>query len=210
MTVFDKDKLFDKEKVGKSLDSTIWGTPPEIFDPINKEFRFTLDVCATKDNAKCAKFYTTEQNGLLQNWANEICWCNPPYGRDVVLWCKKALAESYNNSTTILLIPCKTNTNWWHDTVIPFAEIRFLRGRVKFVYSDGEQSKQALPWPLAFVIYKAKTAQNTAINLRYAAALKVWKEYVTEDRVDVLCSQGKTFPNWLRQRLNSEDGTSHS
>jgi site-specific DNA-methyltransferase (adenine-specific) len=57
-------------------------------------------------------------------------------------------------ATTVLLIPCKTNTNWWHDFVMPFAEIRFLRGRVAFVYPNGEQSKQALPWPLAFVIYR--------------------------------------------------------
>ena len=154
MAVFDKEKLFDAEKVNKSLESIVWGTPIELFDPIDKEFRFTLDVCAISENAKCERFFTPQDDGLAQSWENEVCWCNPPYGKDVVKWCKKALAESKRGATTVLLIPCKTNTNWWHDFVMPYAEIRFLRGRVAFVYPNGEQSKQALPWPLAFVIYR--------------------------------------------------------
>lgn len=154
MAVFDKEKLFDAEKVAKSLESIVWGTPIDLFAPINKEFGFTLDVCAISENAKCERFFTPQDNGLAQSWENEVCWCNPPYGKDVVKWIKKALQESKRGATTVLLIPCKTNTNWWHDFVIPFAEIRFLRGRVAFVYPNGEQSKQALPWPLAFVIYR--------------------------------------------------------
>jgi len=155
MAVFDNKKLFDEDKVSKSLESTVWGTPPEIFNPINKEFGFTLDVCAIAENAKAVRFFTPIDNGLKQPWDNEVCWCNPPYGKEVKDWCKKALVQSKKGTTTVLLIPCKTNTNWWHDTVIPFAEVRFLRGRVKFVYPDGQQSTQALPWPLAFVIYRA-------------------------------------------------------
>ena len=155
MAVFDNKKLFDKEKVSKSLDSTIWGTPPEIFEPINKEFGFTLDVCAIAENTKCEKYFTPEMDGLKQSWENEICWCNPPYGNAVPKWCKKAIAEAENGATTVLLIPCKTNTNWWHDLVIAKAEIRFLRGRVKFI-QNGQQFTQALPWSLAFVIYRGK------------------------------------------------------
>ena len=155
MPVFDNKKLFDKDKVAKSLESVVWGTPPEVFDPLNKEFGFTLDVAANSDNAKANKFFTPQDNGLVQPWGGNICWCNPPYGKDVVKWCKKALKESETGATTVMLIPCKTNTNWWHDFVIPFAEIRFLRGRVRFI-QNGKQSTQALPWPLAIVIYKAK------------------------------------------------------
>ncbi len=155
MAVFDKGKLFDEDKVNKSLESTVWGTPPEIFDKINAEFKFTLDVCAIAENAKAVRFFTPIDNGLKQPWDNEVCWCNPPYGREVSNWCKKALEQSKKGTTTVLLIPCKTNTNWWHDIVIPNAEVRFLRGRVKFMYTDGKQSTQALPWPLAFVIYRA-------------------------------------------------------
>lgn len=155
MAVFDKEKIFDKEKVSKSLDSIVWETPPEVFNPINKELNFTLDVCAIAQNTKCERYFTPILDGLKQSWKDEICWCNPPYGNDVKKWCKKAIQESYNGATTVLLIPCKTNTNWWHDLVIPFAEIRFLRGRVKFI-QDGKQFSQALPWPLAYVIYHAK------------------------------------------------------
>ena len=156
MPVFDNDKLFDPVKVEKSLESTIWGTPKEVFDPINKEFLFTLDVCAIAENAKCDRFFSPADDGMRQSWEGETCWCNPPYGKDVVKWCKKALSESKRGATTVLLIPCKTNTNWWHDFVIPFAEVRFLRGRVAFLYPDGKQSTQQLPWPLAFVIYRPR------------------------------------------------------
>jgi len=155
MAVFDKGKIFDSEKVNKSLDSTVWGTPKEIFDPLNEEFNFTLDVCAISENSKCIRFFTPIEDGLNQSWDGEVCWCNPPYGRTVKDWCKKAFEQSKKGTTTVLLIPCKTNTHWWHDLVIPFAEIRFLRGRVKFLLPDGEQSREALPWPLAFVIYRA-------------------------------------------------------
>lgn len=154
MTVYDKEKIFDKNKVNKSLKSIEWGTPPEIFNPLNDEFNFTLDVCANENNSRVARFFTQHNNGLVQSWDNEVCWCNPPYGREVQKWCKKAYEQSKKGTTTVLLIPCKTNTKWWHKLVIPYAEVRFLSGRVKFVYPNGEQSTQALPWPLAFVIYK--------------------------------------------------------
>lgn len=152
--VFDKEKLFDTDKLAKSLDSIDWGTPPEIFNQLNQEFKFTLDVCSSKHNHKCDTYFTVEDDGLKQSWENNVCWCNPPYGRDVKKWVKKAHDECKNNTTTVLLIPCKTNTNWWHDLIIPNAEVRFLRGRVKFIYPTGEQSKQALPWPLAIVIFR--------------------------------------------------------
>lgn len=157
MAVFDNKKLFDSKKVEKSLKSIEWGTPPEIFNPINEEFDFTLDVSAIKSNTKCDKFFTPEEDGLKQKWDNETCWCNPPYGRQVKDWCIKAKEQTKKGTTTVLLIPCKTNTNWWHDIVIPHAEIRFLRGRVKFLLPDGQQTTQALPWSLAFVIYRPKS-----------------------------------------------------
>ena len=159
MTVFDNKKLFDKDKVEKSLASTVWETPPEVFDPINREFKFTLDVCADRNNTKCELFYDEQTNGLIQDWSDNVCWCNPPYGNDVRKWVKKAIIESEKGVTTVLLIPCKTNTNWWHDLVIPKAEVRFLRGRVKFI-KDSIQTKQALPWPLAFVIYRANKQEG--------------------------------------------------
>ena len=135
-----------------------WLTPPEIIKSLGE---FDLDPCAPiiRPWATAKNHFTIQDNGLRKEWHGRV-WCNPPYGKEVKDWCKKALEQSKKGTTTVLLIPCKTNTNWWHDTVIPFAEVRFLRGRVKFVYPDGQQSTQALPWPLAFVIYRPKSNFN--------------------------------------------------
>lgn len=67
-----------------------WATPQDFFDKLNNEFHFTLDPCATKENAKCSKFYTQADDGLSKSWDNEIVWCNPPYGREIGKWVKKA------------------------------------------------------------------------------------------------------------------------
>lgn len=66
-----------------------WATPQEFFDTLNDEFHFTLDVCATEENAKCDKYYTRQNDGLAQNWSGEVVWCNPPYGREMPNWIKK-------------------------------------------------------------------------------------------------------------------------
>lgn len=67
-----------------------WETPQDLFDKLNEEFHFTIDVCATEENAKVSKFFTKDQNGLLQDWTGETVWCNPPYGRAVEAWIHKA------------------------------------------------------------------------------------------------------------------------
>ena len=69
--------------------SVEWETPQEFFDKLDAEFHFTLDPCCTDANAKCAKHYTKEQDGLAQDWTGETVYCNPPYGRDMPLWVKK-------------------------------------------------------------------------------------------------------------------------
>jgi len=77
-------------KIHFSSKSDNWATPQSFYDELNKEFNFTLDPCATKENAKCAKFYTMEDDGLSKSWDNEIVFCNPPYGRSIKHWVKKA------------------------------------------------------------------------------------------------------------------------
>lgn len=126
-----------------------WATPANVFDPLNSEFRFTLDVCANSENSKCPAFYDMEKNGLAQQWVG-TCWMNPPYGREMTEWLRKAIAERENGVTTVALIPARTNTGWWHDLVIPNGEVRFLRGRPKFV-----GAKHGLPFPLAIVVFRA-------------------------------------------------------
>ena len=119
-----------------------------MFDDLNKSFRFELDVCATKNNAKCRKFYTKEQNGLIQKWARRN-WMNPPYGKQIGLWIAVAHAEALKGKLTIALLPARTDTRWFHDYIYKQYEIRFIKGRLKF-----GDSKNPAPFPSMIVIFK--------------------------------------------------------
>ena len=134
-----------------SSQSDMWETPQDLFDKLNEEFHFNLDVCATADNAKCAAFYSPEQDGLIQPWYGN-CWCNPPYGRQVGKWVKKAYDTAYvNGNLVVMLLPARTDTSWFHDYIYHKAEIRFLRGRLKF-----GNSKNSAPFPSMIVIFNPK------------------------------------------------------
>jgi phage N-6-adenine-methyltransferase len=124
-----------------------WETPQCLFDELDKEFWFTLDVCALPMNAKCRRYFTPEINGLRQSWENENCWMNPPYGREIGKWVQKAWQES-ECSTVVCLLPARTDTKWWHDYCMK-GEIRFIKGRLKF-----GNSKHNAPFPNAIVIFK--------------------------------------------------------
>jgi len=124
-----------------------WETPDEVFVPLNAEFSFTLDVCATSENTKCPHYFTEEMNGLKQRWEG-VCWMNPPFGSQGQ-WVRKAYEESQRNGTIVVcLLPARTNTNWWHDYVMR-GEVRFIRGRPKF-----KGAKHGLPQPLAVVVFR--------------------------------------------------------
>lgn len=134
-----------------SSQSSEWETPQVFFDELNAEFGFTLDVCATPDNAKCAVFFTENDDGLNRDW-DGVCWMNPPYGRQIGKWVQKAAEESVRGSLVVGLLPARTDTAWWHDYVIPFSrEIRFIRGRLKF---GGSQYNA--PFPNAVVVFGSK------------------------------------------------------
>ena len=124
-----------------------WSTPQDFFDKLNKEFNFTLDPCATRNNAKCKKYYTEEDDGLKHSWDGEVVFCNPPYGRQIKHWVKKA-AEA-KDGVVVLLIPARTCTSYFHDYIYNKAEIRFIRGRLKF----GEGLAPA-PFPSMVVIFR--------------------------------------------------------
>lgn len=113
-----------------------WATPPEVFDPLEAEFSFTLDPCATVGTAKCAKFYTEAENGLEQSWAGERVFMNPPYGREVYAWTRKARLEAEKGALVVALLPASTDLKWWHEDVVGRAEVRYIRGRVRFL-TDG-------------------------------------------------------------------------
>jgi phage N-6-adenine-methyltransferase len=124
----------------------LWFTPQSFFNKYNEIYKFELDVCAIPENAKCEKYFTPEIDGLKQEW-NGICWMNPPYGRTIKHWVKKAYESSVNGATVVCLLPARTDTSWWHDYCIK-GEIEFIRGRLKF-----GDSKNSAPFPSAVVIF---------------------------------------------------------
>lgn len=111
-----------------------WETPPEVFDPLNREFAFTLDPCATEKTAKCELFYTEAQDGLAQDWGQHRVFMNPPYGREVYAWTHKARLSAEAGALVVGLLPASTDLAWWHEDVMGSAnELRFIRGRVRFL-----------------------------------------------------------------------------
>jgi phage N-6-adenine-methyltransferase len=112
-----------------------WPTPWDVFDAYNDEFAFTLDVCAQPESTKCAIFFSPAQDGLAQDWGHEICWMNPPYGRVIGRWMAKAYHSSLAGATVVALVPARTGAGWWHAWVRDKAEIRYRKGRIRFVGS---------------------------------------------------------------------------
>lgn len=135
-----------------SSNSNEWATPVEFFENLNKKYNFTLDPCATKENAKCIKYYTIEDNGLTKDWTGERVFCNPPYGREISNWVEKCYEENERNNTFIvMLIPARTDTSYFHKYIYNKQEIIFIKGRLKF--NDG---KNPAPFPSMLVIFNSK------------------------------------------------------
>jgi len=129
-----------------SSKTDLWATPQEFFDKYNALYEFNLDVCANKDNAKCSKFFSIEDNGLEQEWIGS-CWMNPPYGREIIHWMRKAYESSLCGATVVCLVPARTDTKWWHGYAMK-GDIEFIKGRLKF-----GGSKNSAPFPSAVVVF---------------------------------------------------------
>lgn len=139
-------------------------TSPELFDPLNERFRFTIDVAAFPHNAKLPRYFTPEQNGLEQSWADERVWCNPPYS-DIRPWVAKAWAEwrRLDPEVIVMLLPAnRTEQGWWQDLVEPFRtdsragfHVEFLRGRQRFVAhnKDGIGTNERPPYGVCLLIW---------------------------------------------------------
>jgi site-specific DNA-methyltransferase (adenine-specific) len=125
-----------------------WATPQWLFDALHREFAFTLDPCATRENAKCPRFFTRDDDGLLQNWGDEVVFMNPPYGAMISRWMWKAYEAARQGATVVCLVPARTDTAWWHNYAMK-GEVRLLRGRLKF----GNATNSA-PFPSAIVIFR--------------------------------------------------------
>lgn len=128
-----------------SSETDLWATPQDVFDALNAEFHFTLDPCATPENAKCKKYYTREQDGLSQDWTGEVVFMNPPYGREIGKW-----VEKLSEVGGVALLPARTDTRWFHDYIYNKAEIRFIKGRLKF-----GGAKNSAPFPSMVVVFDA-------------------------------------------------------
>lgn len=128
-----------------------WETPPEFFAELDAEFHFTLDACATAENAKCARYYSEAEDGLAQDWSGETVWCNPPYSSSRQNdWVRKCWEEGRKPGTVVVaLLPARTDTARFHEYILGQAEIRFLRGRLKFVGAP-----TSAPFPSLLAIWR--------------------------------------------------------
>lgn len=137
MADFDNNRFASKNQE--------YETPEKLFNVLNNEFHFTLDVCADEFNHKVNTYFTEEDNALIKEWKG-ICWMNPPY-KDMKKWVIKAYEESVKGNVVVCLIPARTNTNWWHEYCMK-GEIRFIKGRPKF-----KGCIHGLPQPLAIIVF---------------------------------------------------------
>lgn len=158
LTLFGEPIHEDKLSVHYSSKTVEWSTPQTVFDGLNAEFHFETDLCATAENAKCAKFFTTADDGLSGKWTG-VCWLNPPYARNVMAkWIRKAYESSQEGATVVCLLPARTDTAVWHDYCMK-GEIRFIRGRLKF-----GGCKDSAPFPSAVVIFRGRQNKSYEIG----------------------------------------------
>ena len=150
----------DNMNVHFSSQTDEWATPQNLFDELNREFGFTLDPCATAENAKCAKFFTAADDGLKQDWRGHTVFMNPPYGRAIGLWMAKAYGAAQDAATVVCLVPARTDTAWWHRYSIK-GEIRCLRGRLKF-----GGCKNSAPFPSAIVVFRPPSSSPPGFSLK--------------------------------------------
>lgn len=130
-----------------------WATPPEFFSRLDAVFHFRLDACASEKNAKCERYFTKQQDALPRDWfPYRSVWMNPPYGRDIARWMKKAYNESRKGCVVVCLVHARTDTKWWHDWVHQKAQVVFVKGRLKF-----GDARNSAPFPSAVVIYGLDT-----------------------------------------------------
>lgn len=135
-------------------------TPKDFFAKLDEEFGFTLDACATPENALCKTYFTPEMDGLKQTWSG-IVWCNPPYS-NILPWIKKAQDSVFDGDCdcVVMLLPSRTGTRWWHEYAVNH-KIRWIRGRLKF----GLDQKNSAPFDCCLVIIERTERLNDLLKL---------------------------------------------
>ena len=158
MEVKNKSKLARVRNDGRWHNrGSDWATPQELFDELDKEFNFTLDPCASEWNAKCDYYISKEEDGLKQDWGTQIVFMNSPYGKVLNDWMKKAYESSLKGTTVVCLVPASTDTEWWHKYAMK-GEIRYLRGRPRFVTKEG--SWQQTFSPSVIIIFRGSQSKR--------------------------------------------------
>jgi phage N-6-adenine-methyltransferase len=137
----------------------LWSTPQALFDKLDAEFNFTVDVCANEQNRKCATYFSPKVDGLKQNWGSGRYWMNPPYGREISAWMRKAHESALSGAVVVALVPNHTNAPWWHDYVMKADEIRFIRKKLSFT-----GAKKGVPfWGSVIVFFRRGTRQKPRV-----------------------------------------------
>lgn len=149
MTARESLEAFRDHSVHFSSVKMDWRTPRGVFDALHAEFYFTVDGCSTDENALLERHWTEADEPLLRSWAGERVFINPPYGRQIVRWMEKAWTKQNAAQVIVGLVPSRTDARWWHDYVMGAAEIRFVKGRLKF----GESATSA-PFPSCIVVWR--------------------------------------------------------
>jgi len=146
-----------------------WATPADLFAALNNRFSFDLDPCASVENAKCSRFFTREDDGLLQLWHGRV-FMNPPYGRVLGDWVKKAYQEvaAGRAGVAVALIPARTDTGYWHDYVMQASEVILLRGRVHHDHAGHDGPAHNAPFPSAVVVFEAGSSGPPTFSAMFA------------------------------------------
>jgi len=166
--------------------ATIWETPQKLFDNLNREFGFTLDVCALDYNAKCENYFSPEVDGLLQKW-DGVCWCNPPFDKTMGAWIEKAFNSAQKGATVVCLFPGNYHDNdWWHSYVMRSSEIRYMRGRCLFHNNGKETSLRTL-----LVVFKPHCQGPPEVKS------------ITRDGVPIKIAYNKSFEWTAKKRCHS-------
>lgn len=156
-------KVKNTVKVHFSSATNEWATPQYLFKWLDDQYHFTLDPCCTHETAKCVKHFTLNDSGLTKSWGEETVFMNPPYGREIGIWIKKAYEASLAGATVVCLIPARTDTKWWYDYCLEADNICFLTGRVKFI-ENGISTKDSAPFPSAIVTFQPPHSKNLELR----------------------------------------------
>lgn len=131
-----------------------WATPRDRFAEWTGEFGpFDLDAAATPENAVCERYFTMEDDGLVQDWGTGRVWCNPPYSA-AAEWVEKAYTASLTGATVVVLVPSRTDTRWWHSWAVR-AEQHFIKGRLRF-----GDAKSSAPFPSVLLVFRPASSRR--------------------------------------------------